>query len=148
LCFNWKCKIIQCWYFQKVVISTLTNLICTYEIWVSNSKIILSAILCLNYIPPKMTVDLRFMEIYFFPWCMLQIKLSWPWLEFFFQFCETIIWKIIQNIRKFALKKQIQNFWSQLLTKSWKKIGLALFNSEILHIWADYILNYSRSLQL
>jgi hypothetical protein len=111
LCFNWKCKIIQCWYFQKVVISTLTNLICTYDIWVSNSKTILCAILCLSYIPPKMTVDLRFMEIYFFPWCMLQINLSWPRLEFFFQFCETKIWQIIQNIRKFALEKKIQNFW-------------------------------------
>jgi len=60
------------------------NLIATYEIWVSNSKTILCATLCLSYITPKMTVDLRFMEIYFFPWCMLQINLSWPWLEFFF----------------------------------------------------------------
>jgi hypothetical protein len=131
LCFNWKCKINQCWYFQKVVISTLTNLI-----WVSNSKIILCAILCLSYIPLKMTVDLRFMEIYFFPWCMLQLNLSWPWLELFFP----ILWN--KNVANYSKNKKIctrkKKFkisgWkreSQLLTKSWKKIGLTLFNSEI-----------------
>jgi hypothetical protein len=55
---------------------------------------------------------------------------------FFFQFCETKIWQIIQNIRKFALEQKKFKISglkkeSQLLTKSWKKIGLELFNSEI-----------------
>jgi len=142
LCFNWKCKINQCWDFHKVVISTLTNLI-----WVSNSKIILCAILCLSYIPPKMTVDLRFMEIYFFPWCMLQINLSWPWLELFFP----VLWnKNLANYSKnrkictrkkkkskFRVEKKNHSSWP----KARRKLVWHYLIVKFLHIWADYILN-------
>jgi hypothetical protein len=86
------------------------------------------------------------MEIFFFPWCMLQINLSWPWLELFFP----ILWyKNLANYsknKKVCTKKKIKISGWKKNHNSWPKAGRKLvwhyLIVKFLHIWADYILNY------